>query len=239
MGLNFKHILLSRYNCFLEKDNITQKKVLKIYSTINDPVIYTAYLLRCVYAIKSGIIKQSIKQDIQNVLQQVILESKKYDDISKECYTDAIVLMDIYNKGVSVIMEYIRESEEKLPFVEFITLFNYFDAIKFLQNFDKEEYPLIHDWREFVLFLPIISYKESKILLSFEDYIYAYNKGQLDYYYRMKYNYRGSNKDSWKEIYKEELKGMSDNELNRELLKYNWGIKSVRRELLSRSKLEV
>jgi hypothetical protein len=155
---------------------------------------------------------------------------------------EAVTVVDKFNW---MNTEYIRHKqahpEAEMPYVTFDPCFWYMDALKLLQELNKEEYPTMNCWQEFFMFLPLsgeLEMSRGGTIIKLMDYTYAVKDGKFHRWYQREKGYgdRLSQfaRGGFDGMYAEELSSMDDVELQEEFQKFNWGHAAVKRELQSR-----
>jgi len=182
--LDFKKLWLKHY-----EDKINDAKIvsfteaISLCDSIDDPVAYTSFILYCAYARAKD---YAVTPKPAAVAQELVKTVPELAEVDKYVFVDAINLLETFNHATAIIVEYIYETQARLPYIAFYPFPWLYEAIDFLSWFRKDEHPLIRDWREFVLFLPQ-SYQgstRSRIYLGFSDYARAVKEGKLDEWHR-------------------------------------------------------
>jgi hypothetical protein len=219
---------------------IIQKRIRQLYNSRDKYLAYTAILVYAAYSAKM----RRTGADLDNVLEQIDRQAKVLDGTRPENMVEAMSIVSKFNKMNIEYFRYKRTCDMRMPYITFQPCFWYFDAIRLLQEVNKEEYPLVGCWQEFFLFLPITIAEEAGsnyegIKLSIADYIKAVRAGKFERWYRENKGYGGRKspfaRGTYRDMYAEELADMSPAELHEEMAKGNWGFGLVKAEMEKRT----
>jgi len=238
MALDLKKILLSKHTNVLDSTTpANRRKILSVYGKIEDPIIYTSFMLQITRTLQVKRMVRTTPLEIYNELRDklIALDEKK---ISKEVLADSVEFFDKYNQAVRIVMHYRTTTDYEIPYVEFNSHIYHSDFIKFMIGFDKRKYPLIESWDEFIMALPnhIAKSGVRQVQIGFYDYLNFVQRGQLAKWYQVAKGYGKSNEKrrTWVDMYVEELEEQSDNKLVEELNKFGWGHYWVAKEVEKR-----
>ena len=181
--LNLKSIMLKRY-----KKTILRNKNGRFFDfschfqLLKTPEVSTAVFIYALYSKeyeKQGRIEPSIMETVSSFYRT----AAELGDVDPYVFVDAISLIDAYNSGPEIVRMYRKRTGILLPFVIFHPMPWFYVVLDFLKDFDKENYPLVRNWEEFVLSLPELWHKKAVINLSFFDYVEALRNGEFDHWY--------------------------------------------------------
>jgi hypothetical protein len=237
--LNLKGCLYHRYDSRIERMTpAAQERLRATYDEMNDFLSCAAVLVYGVYAEKA----KKLSCDMGEVLGYIEIQMGRFNDMDGKQMVEAMFAIDAYNNMNRGIMRYKRENPEvSLPYITFDPCPWYFDAVRLLKVLNKEDYPLVKDWQEFFMFLPLqISdsrgdEQQGQVRMKMSDYVRAAQRGEINKWYADTYFYGHggafSDKSSFRELYIGEMASLSDTELQAESLKGNWGHRFVREEI--------
>jgi len=215
------------------------KRVRMFYEEINDFLSCMALLVYSAYSPKSN----KLTCDMGSVVYHIDAQVSQFRDITDKQAMDGLAMVDQFNHMNGAIIDFKKENPDvELPYTVFDVCFWYFDALKVLQAFSPDQYPLVSGWPEFFMFLPeLASWAEDppkSVNLKMIKYQWMINKNQLEYWYGRKFGYERSPMDvpGFKQVYVEELSNMSYPEIVEELQKNNWGKALVQAEIKTRTK---
>jgi hypothetical protein len=206
------------------------------YNGINNINANLAFLCYCAYITKPK--RCRFMPSLSEVARD--LETTAPETVSNDPYRliDAAKMLVTFNFAIPIIADYRQRTNCELAFAEITPAPWLYVVLDFLKDFAKEDYPLIENWREFIIFLPQLRQKKHKIYVSCIDYMIEAKNGGLNEWYR-KYKAGNAKKSagySWKKRYTWQLARMNPDRLEEEYLKHNWGNQLVEDEILKRLK---
>lgn len=232
--LDFRAVLFKKYESRLRKTTpANQRKIAIAYHGLEDPVVYTAFLLQACHSIKHKSIK-FFPEMIEDIHESIKAKKIITKEVSGEKMSDAIELYETYDNALAVFMRFKTEHEWAMPYVIFCPGKFFVNFLSFVMDFDKEKYPLVSGWEEFIASLPnfLSRKKQTRVALKFYEYITFVKNGDFDYWYRLSKGYgrKGTEKIDWVEAYRDEIRKYNDEKLKEELGMGGWGKQYLKAE---------
>ena len=265
--LDHRALILNFYRePFFERAESDRDDFLTVYNKIDDPIIYTAFLLFFIYDAGNMHFRDAICKSIGNVVlletsltrrEQICLwylrEIARYikesvrelGEITYDDFIEGWTLLDMYNRAGWLIDRYNEKSMPalwssgterlvvqvpvylKLPWLCL--------SIDFCRHFDRERYPQVNGWRDWVLYLPQMLGNCSRRKISFSDYVAGVRDGLFNAWYsRYKCSCIYAYPDEFQSTYLEQLSKLEWPALEREYRKNNWGRRFVKEEMVRR-----
>jgi hypothetical protein len=236
--LDLREVTLKHYLSNIDRLAPTaEAKIRTTYGQMHSFIECTALMVYVANTSKAN----KITFDPGEIVQYIEGRAKELESTDGRKQVDAIIMLERYNKMNIEYWRYKKDHRElDLPYVKFEPCMWYLDALRFLQGFDMEEYPLMASWTEFFLVLPLMAQEGQKLNLKFADYSRMVERGALDRWYRENKGYgekmSGLMSTSFKVMYVEELMSMNTKELEEEYYKCHWGNRLVKVEMGRRGK---
>ena len=232
--LDLKTVTLKKFEFTLGRTTpVNCKKIMHLFGTILDPVVYTSFMLQVCQMIKA---KTPHKLTYVEILEEIKTRAEKLDTskISREQFADSIDLFESYGNAVSLLMRAKRDMDMSFPFTTFMELHSHMAVLEFVVGFDKTKYPLVTGWDEFVIALPdFLRIKgQDKSLVKFWSYPYFVKCGDFDRWYGRTKSYGGAQGErfNWDDAYRDEVRGYSDEKLQDESELGLWGKEILEQE---------
>ena len=214
---------------------MTQRKIKAAYDSRPSYVEQMSVLVYAAHSVRAKKLTTSMDSAIFHIERQ----ARELGAIGSDMMVEAIKVVERFNRMNSEYIRYKRDhSDERMPYVTFEPCCWYMEALRLLTVLHMDEYPLVNNWQEFFLFLPLSgAYDEARggTTLTMVDYMYAVKDGKFEKWYQ-KANGYGSRlsqftRGGFKEMYADEMISMTAEELQVEYDKQNWGHQIVKAEV--------
>jgi len=268
--LDYRALVLNCYRePFFERAEPDRKNFLTVYNKIDNPIVYTAFLLFFINDAGNMHFRDAICKSIGNVVQlstditrreqrdlwylreiaRYIKDSvRELGVITYDDFIEGWTLLDIYNWAGRLIDHYNNRSMPALwssapqrPAVQ-VPVYQKLPwlclAIDFCRRFDREQYPQVNGWWDWVLYLPQILGNCSRRKITFSDYVAGVRDGLFNgWYRRYKCSCSYASFDEFQSTYLEQLSRLEWPVLEREYRKNNWGRRFVKEEMARREEV--
>jgi hypothetical protein len=254
MGLNYKQALLRQYQERLFEGHTSRlcERFMRWYVKFDDPIEYMHFLFWGVYSDRAWKIATDyekevsvIKTETQNLLNSCHRMYYNYDCrlgselCTAEAIAQAVIVINVWNRMNMFWMGYRKDNPEPdkpYPFATYHPHASLIGVLRFTMCFDRINWPLISDWPEFFMMMPLYC-EDPQMNLYFPDYIKKPNFELYDEWYADKFHYTINDdvhKKGWGGIYREEMAEMSDDVVVKAAKMFNWGRGIAQAEVVRR-----
>ncbi|MFH1235638.1 MAG: hypothetical protein V1685_01725 [Parcubacteria group bacterium] len=221
------------YGKFVVDGPAAIERIPLLYQRLTLPEAYTAFALYCAYARREPYAVETSMKEVAIDIATTVTEAGAIDIYQ---FVDAIALLETFNNAGNIVLEYGYDTGEVRLDTIFYPMPWLYMALDFVRHFDKERYPLVYGWSDFVLSLPQLLRHQRSLRLGFSDYTQAISNGDFDRWYaQYKVGLTKTDKPvDWRQRYLQQLQRMSDDQLREQYNKCNWGWDLARKEVKNR-----